>query len=141
MIRLLWVLATVAALAFGVWFLFALAALEAQTRNKSYSRRYHRIPLAQVPTRQFTYIETCGLVTYVTRVRTDQDLHITLECPSCPKGVVVVEIVPELTVERPRKGQWIRVRGLRHFDDWHNWYEVRPLNAADAWSPARAGCR
>ena len=101
-------------------------------------RTYHPVPLDHVPKRQYTYVETCGLVTYVQRMTPksatcpscdgDGDWHITLECPRCPRGVLVVEIVPEIPVpEPPRKGQWLRVRGLRHFDDWHNWYEVRPL--------------
>ena len=116
-------------------------------------RPYHVVPLAKVATSQQTHIETCGQVVYV-RKQQDGDWHVTLAIGDVK---VVAEIIPTLIpvvalelldppsaqtnrpvlLEPPRKGAWVRVRGIRRYDDDHNWPEIHPV---ESWTTARPGC-
>lgn len=97
------------------------------------SRPYHVVPLEKVATSQRTHVETCGLVVYRARM-SDGDYHLTLERNG---HKLVVEIIPAIPLPLPRKGQTIRVRGIRRYDDGHNWPEIHPL---EWWEPVER-CR
>lgn len=73
-----------------------------------------------------------------TRKEGDGDIHInlcqsrtlhlypgpgTVESQQC----VILEIIPELPVARPRKGQRIKACGIVRYDGWHRWWELHPL--------------
>lgn len=94
-------------------------------------RPYHRVTLAQMQTTSRTHVETCGPVVY-RRQMADGDWHVTLD-----DGVsqVVVEIIPALPLDPPRKGQIVRVRGIARWDKAHGWAEVHPAEAI--WAVAR----
>jgi hypothetical protein len=85
-------------------------------------RTYHHVPLAQVAKSQLTHIDTCGFVVYV-RKQQDGDWHLTL---TEGKAKLVVEIIPAIPLPVPKKGQWMRVRGIRRFDEYHNFAEIHP---------------
>lgn len=86
-------------------------------------RTYHKVPLGEVVKSQQTHVETCGQVVYV-RKQLDGDWHVTLAAGTTK---VVVEIIPNLPLSVPKKNQWIRVRGIRRFDNEHGWPEIHPL--------------
>lgn len=88
-------------------------------------RTYHRVPLADLPSSQWTHVSTVGTVVYV-RHQDDGDWHITLMDP--PAAVkVVCEIIPAIPVPVPRKGQRIRVWGIARTDKDHHFAEVHPV--------------
>lgn len=94
--------------------LLLLAALE--------DRRYHVVALEKVRHSKRTHVETCGPVVY-SRKMGDGDWHITLDNG---RDKVVVEIIPLIPLDPPRKGQVARVRGIRRYDDSHKWPEIHP---------------
>jgi hypothetical protein len=116
-------------------------------------RLYHVVPLPKVAASQQTHVETCGQVVYV-RHQQDGDWHVTLAMGTTK---VVLEIIPTLIpvaalelldppstqsnnpvlIEPPNKGAWIRVRGIRRYDDDHNWPEIHPV---EGWALAPKGC-
>jgi hypothetical protein len=88
-------------------------------------RTYHPLPLEKVATSQRTHVETCGLVVYRKKM-TDGDWHVTLE----RSGVtLVLEFIPLIALDPPKKGQTIIVRGIRRYDDGHNWPEIHPVES------------
>lgn len=91
------------------------------------------VPLDRVPASQRTYLCTEGPVVYVARME-DRDWHITLDNG---RTKLVVEIEPWVPLAVPRKGMTIRVCGLNHHDEWHNWDEIRPF----AWCEVGQDCR
>lgn len=102
-------------------------------------RIYHKVPLAKVAASQRTHIETCGYVAYVRYMkpkspecpscRGDGDWHVTLILGSAKIGL---EIIPAIPLTIPKKGQWIRARGIKRFDEWHNLHEIHPV---EGWEP------
>jgi hypothetical protein len=96
-------------------------------------RLYHVVPLPKVATSQQTHIETCGQVVY-RRKMSDGDWHLTLIYGS---SKLVLEFIPGLALVPPSKGTWVRVRGIRRYDDDHNWPEIHPV---ESWTPASTRC-
>ena len=88
-------------------------------------RPYHVVPLEKMATTQWTHVETCGPVVYRRRMK-DGDWHVTLDNG---KATVVVEIVPLIPLDPPKKGTIVRVRGISRFDKDHGWPEVHPAEA------------
>lgn len=86
------------------------------------ARRYHVVPLEKVAASKRTHVETCGPVVYRRRMA-DGDWHITLDNG---RAKVVVEIIPLIPLTPPRKGDLVRVRGIRRYDDSHKWPEIHP---------------
>lgn len=105
------------------------------------TRPYARETVASLATSRATHVEVSGQVTLV-RAERDGDWHFRV---SDPQGrFVVCEIVPSLTGIRtplgfvelvpPRRGQYVRVRGIRRYDAWHQWPEVHPV---ERWESLR----
>src|SRR4051794_20819320 len=70
-----------------------------------------------------THLCAVGTVEAVRKER-DGDVHVRLcQGPLC----VVLEIIPELPIARPRKGSRIRACGIQRWDSWHLWQEIHPL--------------
>ncbi len=88
-------------------------------------RTYHVVPLSRMAVSRHTHVEVCGPVTYVRR-QGDGDVHVTLDDG---RAKVVVEIIPSLPLPVPRKGQRVRVRGIRRVDERHAFVEVHPAEA------------
>jgi hypothetical protein len=100
-------------------------------------RLYHVVPLPKVATSQQRHVETCGQVVY-RRLQADGDWHLTLAVGAVK---VVAEFLPTVTwTERgpsvvtpipeeqlPKKHDWVRVFGIRSYDDYHNWPEIHPV--------------
>lgn len=86
-------------------------------------RTFHRMPLASLAVTPYPRAEVCGPVVYLRRQR-DGDLHITLDDGSAK---VVLEIVPELPIKPPKKGQIIRAKGVVRWDTLHRFIELHPL--------------
>ena len=84
---------------------------------------YKTIPLSEVATTRLTHVCTVGPVVYV-RNQVDGDIHITLDDG---KTKVVLEIIPLIPLERPRKGQRIKACGVTRFDKLHQWPEIHPV--------------
>lgn len=92
---------------------------------------FHRLPLATYvlmtpgATTIPTHLCVSGTVTY-TRKERDGDIHVRL----CDGGwCVVLEIIPAIPLERPRKGSRIEACGITRYDGWpgHGWHELHPL--------------
>lgn len=88
-------------------------------------RPYHRVPLAQVATTQWTHVETCGPVVYRRKMK-DGDWHLTLDDGTAK---IVVEIIPAIPLVVPKKGATVRVQGISRWDKDHGWAEVHPAEA------------
>jgi len=86
---------------------------------------YPVVPLAQVATTKRTHVCTSGLVTYVRR-QMDGDRHITLDNGHVK---VVAEIIPQIPLPVPTKGDRIQVCGITRFDQWHRWPEIHPVTS------------
>jgi hypothetical protein len=63
------------------------------------------------------------------RKEEDGDVHITLVDAG---KLVVLEIIPELKLRPPRKGDRIAAWGVVREDAWHGWTELHPLIG---WEP------
>jgi hypothetical protein len=96
-------------------------------------RVYHRVPLDKVAASSRTHIDTCGPVVYV-RKQQDGDFHVTLDNG---KARVVVEIIPLIPLQAPKKGQTIRVRGISRFDKSHRFAEIHPAEQIDVVKDCR----
>lgn len=84
---------------------------------------WHSVPLANMTTTTWTHVCTTGPVVYV-RKMADGDYHVTLRYRDV---VVVAEIIPQLPLEPPKKGQRIEVCGIARYDKRHNWPEIHPV--------------
>ena len=84
---------------------------------------YHTVTLEQMQTTSWTHVCTSGPVVYV-RAMEDDDIHVTLDDG---KHKVVAEIIPQLPLPRPKKGQRIEVCGIYRWDQRHKWAEVHPV--------------
>ena len=90
-----------------------------------YADGFHTIPLEELATTRWPHVCVSGPVTYV-RKQSDGDYHITLDNG---KGKGVLEIIPQIPLEIPRKGDIIMVCGISRFDRHHNWGEVHPVTS------------
>lgn len=97
--------------------LFLLALLQPAP-----GRMYHPVSLERLATGAPTHVVVEGLVVYRRRMK-DGDWHVTLE----DRGhKAVVEIIPAIPLEVPRKGARVRVWGISRVDHHHKWGEVHP---------------
>ena len=102
------------------------------------SRPYHRETVASLAACRHTHVVVSGKVTLV-RHEADGDWHIRV---SDGLRFIVAEIVPtlvplgrlalqedQLSIEPPKVGQCVRVRGIRRFDNevGHGWSEIHPV--------------
>ena len=94
-------------------------------------RIYHPVPLKNLALTRWTHVETCGEVVS-TRKMKDGDWHITLVWG---QAKAVMEIIPKLPLDPPRKGQRIRVRGISRYDKRHHFFEIHPV---ESWEPVQA---
>lgn len=93
---------------------------------------YRTVTLAEVATTLRTHVCTVGPVVYV-RKQADGDIHVTL---ADPHAKVVAEIIPQIPLPAPRKGQRIKVCGVTRIDKWHRtaqypagWPELHPVTS------------
>ena len=84
---------------------------------------YPVIPPREVATTKRTHVCTVGPVVYARR-QADGDWHITLDDGT---SKVVAEIIPQIPMPAPAKGQRIEVCGITRFDGWHKWHELHPV--------------
>ena len=102
-------------------------------------RPYHRVALPDVATTKWTHVITCGLVTY-SRTMADGDRHITLRETAAGEDFVVLETIPALPLQAPRKeDKYIEAWGIARIDRGHRtpqypagWPELHPL---EGWRP------
>lgn len=105
-------------------------------------RQYHEVAIAEFATATHTHVRTTGVVAYVRR-EADGDVHLRIEDGG---AFIVAEIIPELPMTVPRRGEYVMVGGIRRYDDelGHGWYEIHPVEAIEIFasreltSPARA---
>jgi hypothetical protein len=73
-----------------------------------------------------THANSCvqGRVTYVRR-QEDGDWHITLDDGA--GRLLVAEVIPQLPIAPPRKGQRVLACGISRHDDRHGWDELHPV--------------
>jgi hypothetical protein len=100
----------------AILLLFALAQPAA-------GRMYHRVTIARLASPAPTHVVVDGLVAY-RRLMKDGDWHLTLTDREGRK--VVVEIIPAIPLEVPRKGARVRVWGISRVDFQHKWAEIHP---------------
>lgn len=86
-------------------------------------RTFHRTSLADLANLRYPRAEVCGPVVYV-RKQQDGDYHITLDDG---RAQIVLEIIPELPLPVPKKGQRIRARGIVRTDRHHGFAELHPV--------------
>jgi len=90
---------------------------------RAVSRPYHRVTCERLSRPSPTHVEVTGLVTYV-RKQADGDWHVTIE----ERGhLAVLEIIPPIPIDVPRKGQRVRAFGISRVDFAHKWGEVHPV--------------
>ncbi len=68
---------------------------------------------------------TVGRVVYRRKMVGDNDWHITIIDSKGQK--LVLEIIPEIPIEPPVKGQDIIACGIGRYDIKHKWPEIHPL--------------
>lgn len=115
-----WLSAVSLGVLLGLWLCGGDREIEARE-----GRIYHKVPLAQLADTRFTHVRVCGLVTLV-KVEADHDIHVRL---SDAARFVVAEIIPDMPLPAPRKGQRICVDGISRYDKAHGWYEIHPVSA------------
>lgn len=96
------------------------------------ARIYHAVPLEKLARgTSWTHVETDGFVGLV-RMEPDGDLHVKL-CDTLPRceRFVVAECIPQLPCVKPRKGDFVRVRGIYRKDGRHKWSEVHPIEVLE----------
>ena len=93
---------------------------------------YRSVPLAAVATTRHTHVCTVGPVVYVRR-QGDGDVHVTLHDG---RALVVAEIIPQIPLPAPTKGQRTEVCGITRIDRWHRtaqypagWPEIHPVTS------------
>lgn len=86
-------------------------------------RTFHRMPLGRLVATSYPRADVCGPVVYV-RKQQDGDYHITLDDG---RAQIVLEIIPELPLPVPKKGQRIRARGIVRTDRHHGFAELHPV--------------
>lgn len=62
----------------------------------------------------------------------DDDYHIKLCQGAAGSMCLILEIIPEVPMVRPHKGQRIQACGIVRFDGWHQFWELHPLLT---WKP------
>ncbi len=89
-------------------------------------RIYHPETIASLPRSHRTHVQVEGTVTLV-RTEADGDVHIRLTDGT--GHVVICEIIPLIPLPHPAKGQRVRVRGIRRYDNerGHGFFEVHPV--------------
>jgi len=88
-------------------------------------RTYHSVSVKDLPTTRFTHVSVCGQVTLV-KHEDDGDWHLRI---SNGRAFIVAEIIPEMPLAVPKKGQKVKVSGISRQDKAHGWYEVHPVTA------------
>ncbi len=103
--------------------LFPLAAPAAAEEDAYFSMAFPDLVTAPANAHIHTHLCVTGFV-QKTRKEKDGDIHVQL----CQGSLcMVLEIMPELPVARPRKGQKIQACGVVRYDGWHSWWELHPL--------------
>lgn len=70
-----------------------------------------------------THVCVTGEVQSV-RKEHDGDIHVKLcQLNYC----MILEIIPEIPIAKPRKGMNIHACGIVRWDGWHKWQELHPL--------------
>lgn len=90
---------------------------------QSYVDGWHHLPLEKVATTRWTHVCTVGPVVYRRKMK-DGDWHITLDNG---KAKLVLEIIPQLPLTPPRKGQVVQACGITRWDKGHGWAELHPV--------------
>lgn len=55
----------------------------------------------------------------------DGDYHVIVRSPA---GLsLVTEFIPEIKLPLPKEGDHIKIWGIVHYDDFHNWFELHPV--------------
>jgi len=93
-------------------------------------RGYHKVPLERMSETTWTHAVTCGLVVYRRQMK-DNDWHVTI---ARGDDLLVLEIIPAMPLEPPKKGQTIEAWGITRIDKGHKtkrypggWPELHPL--------------
>lgn len=89
------------------------------------SDAYRTVAMSNLATTKWTHVCVVGPVVY-TRLQRDGDIHITLDDG---KTKVVLEIIPQIPLQRPKKGTTIRACGVSRFDRQHAWPEIHPVTS------------
>jgi hypothetical protein len=85
-------------------------------------KHYHLLPFDQITSHRKAC--TIGTVVYK-RKQEDEDWHITIINEKQKK--LVAEIIPELPLVPPLKGDRVLVCGISGTDDHHKWNEIHPV--------------
>lgn len=91
-------------------------------------RLYHHVTIPALAHTTWTHAEIRGLVTLV-RDEPDGDVHIRVEDPR--RRFAIVEIIPAITLTRPKVGDCVRARGIVRFDKRHLWTELHPAESLE----------
>lgn len=106
------------------------AVIAACAEKRCPERRYWGVAIKDMAKNKHTHVVVEGLVTLV-RKEPDGDLHIRL---NDGEAFVVLEVIPSIPLNRPKKGQRIRAFGISRTDKVHGWPELHPV---EAWQVIR----
>src|SRR6266516_69451 len=91
------------------------------------ARPYFPVDICQHNSTNHTHVEIKGKVTQV-HIEVDGDTHIRVVNQGC---FVILEIIPSIPLQIPKRNDYIIARGILRFDKQHKWYELHPV---ESWS-------
>ena len=100
---------------------------------------YRRVDIAKLPASGCEYVPTHATVTGIvasTRKQADGDIHVKL-CTE-PRGAgacLVLELIPQIPMARPRARQRIEAAGIMRWDAHHRWWEMHPVTGWKSLGP------
>jgi hypothetical protein len=87
-------------------------------------RIYHLETPTSLAQSRWTHVELEGRVVLVKREK-DGDVHFRLA--DAQGRWIVCELIPLIRLPAPKRGQQVRVRGIRRWDSVHHFAEVHPV--------------
>lgn len=106
-----------------------LGSLVQKEEEENEDLLYHNASLSDfiVNGSKKTKISVEGIVVNVVQ-EPDGDHHAILRPDAIPFGLTLVtEVIPEIPLPLPQKGDRIKMWGITRFDILHNWWELHPV--------------
>lgn len=94
---------------------------------------YRRIELDKLPPDGCGYVPTHAKVEGIvasTRNQSDGDIHVKLcQFPRGAGACLVLELIPQIPMARPKARQRIEAAGILRWDAHHRWWEMHPVTS------------
>lgn len=94
---------------------------------------YRQLPLDKLPADGCGYVPTHAVVEGIvtsTRKQADGDIHVRLcELPRGAGACIVLELIPQIPLARPKARMRISAAGVMRWDAHHRWWEMHPVTS------------